>query len=97
MIIFSNIGNIVILLIIIFVLYISLRKIDLRFYRSYINICKKLIKVNKEEVNIKIPPFYSICIPVYNMEKYIQMSIISVLNQSFRNFEIVIINLLKFK
>lgn len=92
MIIFSNIGNIVILLIIIFVLYISLRKIDLRFYRSYINICKKLIKVNKEEVNIKIPPFYSICIPVYNMEKYIQMSIISVLNQSFRNFEIVIIN-----
>ena len=45
---------------------------------------------NEKENNEK--PFFSICIPVYNMENYIETSIISVLNQSFRDFEILIIN-----
>jgi len=37
-------------------------------------------------------PFFSIIIPLYNKEKYIKKSISSVLNQSFINFEILVIN-----
>ncbi|MCL1960049.1 MAG: glycosyltransferase family 2 protein [Spirochaetes bacterium] len=37
-------------------------------------------------------PFFSIIIPAYNVEKYIARSISSVLNQSFQDFEIIIIN-----
>lgn len=93
MIILSNARSIFIELIILFILFISINRPDIRFYKHYINICKKLIKLYKEEEDIsKSSPFYSICIPVYNMEKYIESSILSVLNQSFRNFEIVIIN-----
>lgn len=35
---------------------------------------------------------YSIIIPVYNTEKYIEKCIESVLNQTYKNFEIIIIN-----
>lgn len=37
-------------------------------------------------------PFFSIIIPLFNKEKYIQNTIESVLKQSFQDFEIVIIN-----
>jgi glycosyltransferase involved in cell wall biosynthesis len=92
MIVFSITGSIFIALIILFILFLSFRRPDIRLYKHYINICKKLIQLYKEETISKSSPFFSICIPVYNMEKYIEKSILSVLNQSFRNFEIVIIN-----
>lgn len=37
-------------------------------------------------------PFFSIIIPLYNKEKYIEKSIESVLVQDFKNFEIIIVN-----
>jgi glycosyltransferase involved in cell wall biosynthesis len=37
-------------------------------------------------------PFISVLIPVYNCEKYIQTAIESVLNQTFSNFELLIID-----
>jgi glycosyltransferase involved in cell wall biosynthesis len=37
-------------------------------------------------------PFFSIIIPAYNLEKYINRAISSILNQSFKDFEIIIIN-----
>ena len=37
-------------------------------------------------------PYISICLPVYNMKKYIEQGILSILNQSFQNFEILIVN-----
>lgn len=37
-------------------------------------------------------PFFSIIIPLFNKEKYIQNTIESVLKQSLQDFEIVIIN-----
>lgn len=37
-------------------------------------------------------PFISIVIPVYNNEKYLPKAIKSVLNQSFQNFEIIIVD-----
>ena len=90
---YSNIGALFIIFLIISLLFISINKPDIRFYKHYINICKKLIKLYKEEeLAIKSSIYYSICIPVYNMEKYLKISILSILNQSFRNFEIIIIN-----
>ncbi|MCH5427898.1 glycosyltransferase family 2 protein [Lactococcus lactis] len=35
---------------------------------------------------------YSIIIPIYNVEKYLYKSILSVLNQKFKNFELILIN-----
>lgn len=37
-------------------------------------------------------PFFSIIMPVYNAEKYVEQSIKSVLNQTFTNFELIIID-----
>jgi glycosyltransferase involved in cell wall biosynthesis len=37
-------------------------------------------------------PFFSVVIPLYNKEKYIQNTLQSVLNQNFADFEIIIIN-----
>ena len=41
---------------------------------------------------IRESPYVSICIPAYNMKDYIEKAIISILNQSFQNFEIIIVN-----
>ena len=36
--------------------------------------------------------FFSIIIPVYNGEKYIYNTINSVINQTYKNFELIVIN-----
>ena len=95
--VFNNI-RILFLIIVILVFLLKSKGIpDLRPYKRYINICKKFKKLfDDNEKNISNQnsnkPFFSICIPVFNMEKYIKLSLLSVLNQSFRDFEIVIIN-----
>ncbi|NQU35264.1 MAG: glycosyltransferase, partial [Bacteroidetes bacterium] len=38
------------------------------------------------------PPEISVVLPVYNGEKHIKNCILSILNQSFKNFELIIIN-----
>jgi glycosyltransferase involved in cell wall biosynthesis len=61
-------------------------------YKKYISECKNFIKIkNNKTINYK-NPFISICLPVYNMEKFIESSLLSIINQSFENFEIVIAN-----
>lgn len=37
-------------------------------------------------------PFFSIIIPLYNKENYIESTLKSVLNQSYENFEIIVVN-----
>ena len=49
-----------------------------------------LITKNKNITNRK--PYISICLPVYNMEKYIERALLSIINQSFQDFEIIIVN-----
>jgi glycosyltransferase involved in cell wall biosynthesis len=62
----------------------------LAFFNHYINKCKySKIKKRNPKKNI---PFISICLPAYNMDKFIGKSLISILNQSFQNFEIIIVN-----
>ena len=65
----------------------------IKFYLNYINNCKNLKRIieNEEKETNKFP-FLSICVAVFNMEKYIERAILSILNQSFQDFEIIIIN-----
>ena len=37
-------------------------------------------------------PFFSVVIPLYNKENYIQDTIESALNQTFADFEIIVVN-----
>lgn len=37
-------------------------------------------------------PFFSVIIPVYNKEKFIEKTLKSVLNQTFTDFEVIVIN-----
>ena len=93
----NKIRNLFLIIVILVFLLKSKGISDLRLYKRYINICKKFRKLFDDNEK-SIPnqnsnkPFFSICIPVFNMEKYIKLSLLSVLNQSFRDFEIVIIN-----
>ena len=43
-------------------------------------------------MNIIYKPKISVVIPCYNSEKYIEETIDSVLNQSFKDFELIIVN-----
>ena len=43
-------------------------------------------------MNINNPPKISVLLPVYNAEKYIEQAIQSILNQTFSDFELIIIN-----
>ena len=66
-------------------------KIQIRSYIEYINNCKN----HKRYKRIKIiteNPYISICIPALNMNKYIERNILSIINQSFQDFEIIIVN-----
>ncbi|WP_154973361.1 glycosyltransferase family 2 protein [Priestia megaterium] len=37
-------------------------------------------------------PLVSIIVPVYNVEKYVERCLLSILNQTYKNFEVIIIN-----
>ena len=79
--------SILIILLLYLIIYLHPKK-----YKEYIKKCrlKEFIntefKVNQEYI------FLSICLPVYNMEKYIESSLLSIINQSFKFFEIIIVN-----
>ena len=65
--------------------------INLKPFKKYVRDCKKLIKYIKGKKYYK-NPYITICIPSLNMENYIKINLMSILNQSFQNFEIIIVN-----
>ena len=65
--------------------------IDLRSFKKYIKDCKNFIVYNTEKIYNK-NPYLSICLPAFNMERYIEKNLFSIINQSFQDFEIIIIN-----
>lgn len=40
----------------------------------------------------KEQPLISVIVPIYNVEKYVELSIKSILNQVYKNFEIIVVN-----
>jgi glycosyltransferase involved in cell wall biosynthesis len=67
------------------------QSIDLKYFYQYIHDCEtgkiyNQIKIKKDE------PYISICIAALNMEKYIKRNLLSIINQSFQDFEIIVIN-----
>jgi glycosyltransferase involved in cell wall biosynthesis len=60
-------------------------------FSNYILICEKKIRLKLEKIYNQFP-FISVCIPTYNTEKFIERSVLSVINQSFQDFEIIIVN-----
>jgi glycosyltransferase involved in cell wall biosynthesis len=67
------------------------KDIPYSYYENYINDCYKLKKYRRKKINNKIP-YFSICLATYNMENYIESTILSIMNQSFQDFEIIIVN-----
>ncbi|TCK66837.1 glycosyltransferase involved in cell wall biosynthesis [Winogradskyella wandonensis] len=39
-----------------------------------------------------MPPFFSVVIPLYNKEKYIKKTLETVINQTFEDFEVIVVN-----
>ena len=60
-------------------------------FKRYIRDCFNLKKYYRKSVKVEFP-YLSICIPSFNMKSYIKKVILSILNQSFQNFEIIIVN-----
>ena len=60
-------------------------------FKHFIRDCFNLKKYYRKSVKVEFP-YLSICIPSYNMKYYIKKVVISILNQSFQNFEIIIVN-----
>ena len=58
--------------------------------------CNNSINYDRDKIYIiyihNIHPYISVCIPVYNMENYIEKNLLSIINQSFQDFEIIIVN-----
>ena len=61
-------------------------------YKGYIRKCRQKEVINQPLKNKPDNIFLSICLPAYNMEKYIESSLLSLINQSFKYFEIFIVN-----
>ncbi len=66
-------------------------KNEIRPYIKYINDCKNHKRYNRIKI-INENPYISICIPALNMNKYIERTILSILNQSFQDYEIITVN-----
>ena len=60
-------------------------------YKHFLRDCLNLKRYYRKAIK-KESPYVSICIPAYNMKDYLEKAIISILNQSFQNFEIIIVN-----
>ena len=65
--------------------------IELTPFIKYVTDCKKFIKYKRETI-INDHPYIAICISAKNMQDYIEKNLLSILNQSFQNFEIIIVN-----
>ncbi len=78
-------------------MFIALNKLyytnifDLKYFKRYVRDCKKYIRYERNKLFNK-NPYVAVCLSALNMEKYIEKNLLSILNQSFQDFEIIIIN-----
>jgi cellulose synthase/poly-beta-1,6-N-acetylglucosamine synthase-like glycosyltransferase len=60
-------------------------------FKKYIKDCKNSISYNKEKIYNKYP-YLALCLSAFNMERFIENNLYSIINQSFQDFEIIIVN-----
>ena len=65
--------------------------IDLTCFIKYVTDCKNLIMYDRDKINTKFP-YFSVCISANNMKDYIEKNLLSIINQSFQDFEIIVVN-----
>ena len=58
---------------------------------NYVNACKHSKILYRKKILNK-HPYISVCLSALNMELYIKQNLLSILNQSFQDFEIIIVN-----
>ena len=65
--------------------------IEIKSFKKYIRDCKKSVNYNLKKI-YKKTPYVAICISALNMEKFIEKNLFSIINQSFQDFEIIIVD-----
>ena len=65
---------------------------NLKPFKKYVNDCKKSIKYNRTPLYNNNFSYVSICLSALNMENYIEKNLLSIINQSFQNFQIVVVD-----
>ena len=65
--------------------------IELNPFKKYVRDCQKSKFYNLTKVYNKTP-YVAICISALNMENYIKKNLLSIINQSFQDFEIIIVD-----
>jgi len=84
--------SILIIIFLYLIIYLHPKATKILKYKEYIKKCRLKEFINHEfNVNQEYI-FLSICLPVYNMEKYIESALLSIINQTFKFFEIIIVN-----
>ena len=64
---------------------------SIKKFINFINDCKIFKNYNNTKIKNHYP-YLSICLSALNMEKYIERNLLSIINQSFQDFEIIIVN-----
>ena len=84
-----------ILIIIILINYFHLKPDDnllfLKPFEKYVNECKHSRKLQRVKVFNEYP-YISVCLAALNMRLYMKQNLFSIINQSFQDFEIIVVN-----
>ena len=67
------------------------KTLSLEPFIKFIKDCKKLRRYHRPKI-FNEHPYISVCIPAMNMEDYIERTLLTIINQSFQDFEIIVIN-----
>ena len=88
---FYSIMSVYFVFIVIFDKLYNSNNIILKKFKKYIKDCKKAVRYDRKKIYNK-NPYIAICISVFNKENHIEDNILSIINQSFQDFEIIIVN-----
>ena len=65
--------------------------IDLTQFKKFVRDCKNSIIYDRIKIYNK-NPYITVCMSALNMENYIKKNLLSIINQSFQDFQIIVIN-----
>ena len=63
----------------------------LKPFEKYVNECKHARKLQRTKI-FSEHPYISVCLAALNMRLYMQQNLLSIINQSFQDFEIIVVN-----